>query len=358
MNILSKKAGKKVLALDLDAEVNSLVYVELLPSDIRIIGWKVIDLFDIAIPEKEDYLRDALVNFLKEFSITRREVHISLHGPSVYTSYLALPSLPPKDIPQALKWQLPGKIPFPIEGTIFDYELISEKIESDGVKKITLAVVSALKEEIEKLCGLVEKAGLHPAKISLSPFCFRNLISLLKEFTPDEVFACLEIGWQNSEFSFYQEKKPIFSRQIPVGINNFVHALQTAIVYNRTPLSLSSQQAYRILKEVGLPPDTAGDWQGFPYSQIIVLLRPELEKLVIELNRSLDYFTSNFKEGTIEKIFVTGPGLTLKGMLKFLEENINNKIEILPIMVKGVPQQESVVIACALGNALAEEPKP
>jgi len=359
MEILLKKQAKKIFAIDLDADINSLVYADISTAEIELLAWKVVDLFDMPAEEKEKYLLTAITNFLKENDISEREAYASINGPAVYFSRLMLPSIPSREIHGILNWQLKGKIPFPIEESVFDYDLIKETTEADKTQKTHFLIALALKKEIDKVCSLFAKLDLRPAKINLSPFCISSLLYALKDIDSQKTYAILEIGWQGSVFSFYQEKKLIFSRPILLGIVNFIHALQTSLVYAGNQIGLSSEQAHRVIKEVGLPQDLSGNWQGFPHSQIFVLMRPELEKLTVEFNRSLEYFASNVQPDSIEKIFVTGLGIEIEGIVKFLSQNLNINMEVLPINVKGTPPnlKDASCIASALGNALGREQK-
>ena len=58
--------------------------------------------------------------------------------------------------------------------------------------------------------------------------------------------------------------------------------------------------------------------------QISSMLRPNLERLLMELNRTFSYYASNFKSPltNIEGLYLTGGSSRLKNLKEFLQHNL------------------------------------
>ncbi len=359
-NILAKKIkNKDILSVDLDGDINSLVYARKDNSGINLRGLKVIELIGVRAEEKEDYLTQEIVRALKEFQVSARGVYVSFRGPSLCLGRHILPPMPTSEIPNALLWQVKGKVSFPPEEIILDFDFIKQVQETDGTRSNHYLLAFAQNKEVEEVCNFMEKCKLHPVKINISPFSNAHLLNLARNLEMEKIYAILELGWQSSNISFYRQKKLIFPRIIPTGIKSFIHTLQTSIVYNGNHISLTEEKAYKALKEVGIPDGHSGEWEGFPLSQLTVLMRPGLERLSMELNRSLQYFSSTLNEGDVEKIFVSGIGSAISGMVKFLSQNTSLPIEPLKVETSGitVSSRDSAIAGPAIGNMLARSSK-
>jgi len=347
---LLSKTSKKLLVLELDGEFNILVYGELNREKIKLLGFKIISL--LGTDEQEKQLTEEIVKTLKDFPQKGREVFISHHSLSLYLGRFTLPDLPQKEIPQALSWQLKKVIPEKEEDIIFDYLPIKEVTDREGVKQKNYLVCLIPRREIENIISLMEKTKLEFSKITVSSLFLGSLLP--SDLDPQKIYAILDFSWTASILSFYQNKKIIFSRLIPVGVKNLIQALGISIVYKGNHLSLEPEKAWQALKEIGIPETfTEEEWQGFPLSQMLILMRPELEKLSTEIIRSLEYLSSTLKEGNTEKIFLTGIGASLKGMAKNLSNYLHRPLEELNFPVETelkISLQEKAIISPSLGT--------
>ncbi len=344
-----------MLAIDLDADINSLVYTEVSEAGIKLLGMRVIPLLGLGQTEKERYLVEEIAQAVDELKIKDREAFVCFRGASLYLGRHTLPDMPSKEIPGALRWQIKGANANTEEEIIFDYEFVKETTDAEGAKNKYYLVTLGQRKEIETACDIIEKSGLKPIKLNVSPFCTAKLLP--KDIDPAKIYATLEVAWTASTLSCYQNQKLIFARIIPTGIRNLIHALGISVVYKGNNISLDEMQAWRALSEVGIPYNNTGEeWQGFPLSQLLVLMRPELERLSTELKRSLDYFSISLKDGPIEKIFVTGIGLSIKGLSQFLSENIRLPLENLNTKVEteeNLTPADLGIASCSLGNILS-----
>ncbi|MCM8784379.1 MAG: pilus assembly protein PilM [Candidatus Omnitrophica bacterium] len=348
-----QKKNKKILALDVDGEIITLVLAELAKEQIKLVGIKTISLLGLSPADYTQELSARIQEALKEFSPLGREVLVSLHSSSLYLGRYALPGLPQKEISSALRWQFKDAVSEKEEDILFDYLLVKETTDSEGLRQKHYLVCLVPKKEVNALCQLLEKINLEPLKITPPPFSLGKLLP--ENILPQKIYAVLDFAWTTSTLSFYRNREILFSRLIPVGVKNLVNSLCISLVYKGNNLSLNSQSAWQLLQEVGIPETTEGEWHGFPFSQILILLRPELERLATELIRSLDYFSFTLKEGTPEKIFLTGIGSAIKGLLKILTPSLHFPLEVLTFPVATsleLSPQEKNALTAPLANIL------
>ncbi len=65
----------------------------------------------------------------------------------------------------------------------------------------------------------------------------------------------------------------------------------------------------------------------FPVARIGVMLYNDIEKMVNDVQRSLDYYMSTFRESPIHSILITGGGANIANLRDKLENKLN-----LPVM--------------------------
>ncbi|MGE5307480.1 MAG: PilN domain-containing protein, partial [Deltaproteobacteria bacterium] len=107
--------------------------------------------------------------------------------------------------------------------------------------------------------------------------------------------------------------------------------------------------------------DFLTDFGQFKGEQITMMLRPVLERLVMEVTRTIGYYVKTFKSDRIEELYLTGGSSRLKNIDKFLLFNVEGiqKVQPLNILkpVKGwserLHQQELVMEQAAPHMAVA-----
>jgi Tfp pilus assembly protein PilN len=85
-------------------------------------------------------------------------------------------------------------------------------------------------------------------------------------------------------------------------------------------IELTLEEAEKIKKEIGIPAvedDKTIDGKILP-SQVLSLVRPCVEQLASEIERSFDFFREESHGGKVDKVILFGGGANLKGLTKSL----------------------------------------
>ncbi len=131
-------------------------------------------------------------------------------------------------------------------------------------------------------------------------------------------------------FRSYREGQLAFSRKLPISGNDITKSMTSTLMSGQGKVELSTEEAEKIKKEQGIPTDAKEelvDGKILP-SQILSLVRPCVEQLAGEIERSFDFYREESRGGQINKIILFGGGASLKGLAEFLNKELEIEIEM------------------------------
>lgn len=143
-----------------------------------------------------------------------------------------------------------------------------------------------------------------------------------------DLVVIVDIGHTVTELAFYDRGRLSFLRKIAFGGNLLTQALTQPLMTEKGQVALTQEEAESVkCAEELLGNDNSKLAAGkIEISKLYALIRPELEKLTAELERSLDYYAQ--EQGVhAGRIFLTGGASRLKGLAQFLEANVGVSVQ-------------------------------
>ena len=300
--------------------------------------------------ERREALQEVVKQILKK---NPRRVLTSLSGPDVSVRYLTLPKMPRKELKEALLWASRKEVPFAEEEIVLDFKILGERVE-DNVSKLEILVVVAKKELVQTHLSLMKELGVTPTKLVVLPLALWNL---LLEAQLKGCVLMIDLGAENTTMAFFNEGKLLFVREITTAGNAITEAISGTIFYEDGQVNLSPSEAERLKLTYGFPEDSSHlkTEQGVPLSEISVMMRPVLERLLNEIQRSLEYFKEKFSLRRIDRIYLSGGTARLKNLSRYLSQNLGVETQVFDPSVhfqSEVVGELSPQLAGALGLAL------
>jgi len=236
--------------------------------------------------------------------------------------------MPKKELTQAVRWEAKNAIPFSIDEALMDFEVLDEVTEK-GAKKLVVAVAAAPQETVNRLLSLFSKVGITVSAMIPISLGLQNLISSSKEQQKDTI-AIVEMGAAITELNIYREGRLAFSRKLPVAGANITKSLTSTLMSAQGKVELSIEEAEKIKKERGVLGGEGDDLIDGKISpgQVLSLVRPCVEQLAGEIERSFDFYREESRGGRVNKIILFGGGSNLKGLAEFLHAELEIDIEI------------------------------
>ena len=121
-------------------------------------------------------------------------------------------------------------LPFPREEADVDYQKLGFFVDEDGIEKVQVLLVAVRKEVTDSYVETFQQAGLNLNVLETTSFALiRTIREQLRQFTPQEAAAIVDIGFESTEISIVVDGIPHFSRTVPIGTFQIQSALSRAM---------------------------------------------------------------------------------------------------------------------------------
>ena len=285
---------------------------------------------DASSADKKTLITDLLRTQIKSRVLKNTLVTSVVTGMEVLFLNIRVPKLSGKELDQAVRWTCKKDIPFPIESTVIDYR-VKEKSDKKSDAKLDVFVIAAQEEFVSNHLDILKTAHINPVKVSTVPVALVNLFKALVKRDTDRSYAIIDIGAESSHIVFMNQGQLQFTREITTAGEEFTEALVGSIFVEGKEITVDRERAEQIKKQYGFP-DESGEGsttEGIPLKEISVVMRPILERLLNNIQRTIDFYKEKFRVHSLEKVFLSGGGALLKNLRKNLSHELNLGVEIL-----------------------------
>lgn len=242
-----------VVGLDLGRTSISAVQLKYQSGGVAMLSAAVDQLPEGLIQEGEvqdvDALAVAIKDFWKSYNLKGKKVSLGLANQKVVVRTLDFPILEESELRIAIEFQAQDYIPIPIEEAVFDYHVLGQTTDVDGVVKQKVLVVAAQKVMVMDYINALKKAKLGVGEIDLQAF------AMLRSLAPRSSFelgptvgavAIANIGSDVTNIVVETGGEPQFTRIVSFGGDNFTRAIQDF-------KGMTFAEADTIKAEFGLP---------------------------------------------------------------------------------------------------------
>ena len=262
----------------------------------------------------------ALEKFIKANEIEKNSVVTSLPIAGSSLVMLERPDVEDEELAQAVRWNIKDSFPFNVDDAVVD---VFEIPEQERGRVPLVYVTAAEKKYLKQRIKLLEDQGLNITSIDIAELVLRNIASLLPEDDQGVVLLKLD-AWQGL-MTLTQGSDLYLARNIDVGYD----ALLSPPTQNSEDGGLSEEQQHL------------------------------LDTLVLEVQRSLDYYESHFAKRSINNLVIAPIGQAIPNVTKYLEDALGLKVRVFDFnAVLDLPDliSDEMQVKCffAIGTALRE----
>jgi type IV pilus assembly protein PilM len=284
--------------------------------------------------DKNLSIQKALHQAFKEIKVKDVEVVCVVNCPKTSVSKVVMPSMPDHELIEAIRWEAKNQFPFSLDAALLTHKVLT-KIKDKGVVKQDILVAATMHESVMEVLQFFKAwatkdknpvnykvASVIPASVALEGL-FVNL-----NMNSKEIVAVVYMQESLSEFNIYQNSSLQFSRKLPVTSADIIKSMMRELVSDKGQVQLTEEEAKNIKVEYGIPNKEQTELikDKISGNQILSLIRPKLEQLSKEMERSMDFYREESGQ-RIGKIILLGVGSRMKGLAQFLSDELD--IEVL-----------------------------
>jgi len=331
-------------------------------------GFKLVSFNEVDMPSgivKEGVIKDseALTKIIKLACgtvkgerLATKYVIASLPEEKSFSRVIQMPKMTQKELKLSVPFEAENYIPLAVDQVYLDFQVINPHHE-DNINHLDLLINVMPRSIVDSYISCFKQADLIPCILELeSQSIARALIKNEQEILP---LLLIDLGVSNTSFIIFSNNSVRFTSSIPISSQELTNVISKKI-------GISLNQAEELKIKYGLAKAVEKKYN------IIESIRPILTDLVSQIKKYIsfyhnhsyhEYLSSDDKyDKKIEKIIISGGGANLKGLSKFLKdelkipvENGNPFINILEYKNTGnqiIPQQEILSFTTTLGLAL------
>ncbi len=320
------KDARVFIGLDIGASAIKLVQLMKGRS-----GWTLSNVRVKAIPfelrgqeaERRRFVIAALADMVVAGACTGGKTTVALSGSEVSLNTIFVPKVGRRDLRSTITLELKKAVPFDLTQAYWDYRVRGE-VPDRTAPKLEVLAVAVQQRLVDEIVEVLQAVGLQPVGITTVPSALQNVVQQLGAEVSGEVSVVLEMGARASTIVFLREGMCQFAREIPVGGDHLVQALMRTVTTPTGRKDITLEEAETIKRTLGVPRRDAvesGIADVTP-SQVAAMLRPVLERLLTEIQRSFNYYRQTFKVQKVERLLLSGGASRLKALPEFLTANL------------------------------------
>jgi len=236
----------------------------------------------------QEKMAEIVRRIASEAGVSARNVVAALPTSSVFTTTIKTPRLSPDELNNAIRLQADKYIPMPIDQVKLDWVILNE---NEANNEMDVFLVAAPISVANKYLNIIQKAGYE--LLALETNSLALIRSLVSEASNNVVI--IDFGASATDITVVSNHTPRLIRSVNIGARALIRVASQN-------LGLDETQAIQFITKFGLTQDKL---EGQVYKSI----KPVIDNIVEEINKSIEFIKNSNATVVIEKLIMTG-GLT------------------------------------------------
>ena len=309
-------AVTKILGLDVGS--NAIKMVEINRSkkgfELEFVGLAPLGdgaIVDKTVKKNED-VQTALTSLYGSCGTRAKDVATSLAGKSVIIKQVTMNSMTDAQLEKQIEMEAEPYIPFDIKDVNLDFFIMGDRPEREGTMEVVL--VAAKKDYMEDYMHLITSTNLNPVVFDVDPFALEVMYEFCYPNVQEEVIALVNIGASTINVNILKSGASQYTRDLPLGGDSVTREIMRFfdVDYNRA----ENIKRGALLKDI-------------TSRNLRKIFQRSVENFVSELQKILDFFSTNVSYDPIQKIFLSGGASATYGLSSTMEEELNIPVEMI-----------------------------
>jgi Tfp pilus assembly PilM family ATPase len=328
-------------------------------------------------PGFSEFLRSAVVEFCG--SLRNVNLWTSISTTQVDVRQIRIPKVAKKELFNAIFWTAKKEMVFDEQESLFDFEVQGEVIQ-DGIAKTRIMAYTAPKGAVKELRDLFSQSGLRLTGLTTTTFAVQNLFRTRWVPTPkSSVYANLYLSDAYSRIAIFSQGNLILTREIKTGVDSLIIPLVEsfgeakgkpssgtaeqaegagsleALEQKLDTLELNWERAKAMICSVEKGEASAcqeGTVAQLDQEELVEVVRPALERLVRQVERTFEYFSRLGEGESVERIYISGAVNICPGIIKYIGQSMSIGTGIMDPLNPANPFSTSVMTPACLSDRI------
>ncbi len=309
--------GKPKSVVGLDIGSSAVKAVELRASGK---GWRVAAIASEPVPPDSivdgaiidgGAVADAIKRLFANKAFKTKEVAASLSGNAVIVKKISLPVMTEQELAESIYWEAEQYIPFDIQDVNLDYQVLDSGTGPDARGTMDVLLVAAKKEKIADYTNVITQAGRQAVVVDVDAFALQNAYEA-NYGLENGIVALLNCGASATNVNIIANGQSLFTRDLSLGGNAYTEAVQREL---NLPFDAAEQA------KKGFPID------GHTYDDVKPVLHAVTENLLLELQKTFDFFRATALSDRIDRVVLSGGGSAVDDFAEALAERFAMPVE-------------------------------
>ena len=247
--------------------------------------------------------------------VLERYCVVSLPEEKSFVGMIQLPAMSPADVSRAIRWEVEGVIPMPLEEIYYDYEALPSQPVTPAHRDVV--IMAFLRSIVLSYEESLRQAGFCPLVLELESQAISR--ALATEAIARESYIVVDIGATRTSFIILAQGAVIFTKSVATGGSHFEAAIATG-------LGVSLEEARKIKIDVGLN-------KNYRDGSVFTLLQPLVDSFRQELLEQIRFYREHPRAkhaelGEIAGVLLCGGDANLIGLEKYLAVGIKKPVKL------------------------------
>jgi type IV pilus assembly protein PilM len=361
---LSFLKNRESIAIDIGSSAIKIVSLKHSGNKYSLLKWGVIPVnesgAELSPQDRKNIAVARIAEFLAREKIISKNVVSSITGNQVIVRYVRFPKLSHEELAKTIQFEAEPYIPFDIREVDLSFHIVGDVVE-DGQKKMETILVASKKEAIQSKLEIFNELNLRTVLMDLDVFAIQNAFeyyNLSSETPTQETVLLINIGANVTNMAIMENNISKVVRDVFISGNSFTKAIMRNLGCDfksaedlkfRYSLLVTAEEKEKTLSE-----------NQKEALQVSSAITPVSKDLLIEVQRSIDFYISQNPERVINRILLCGGSSAIKNLDRYLHQELKVPIELFnPVKnmldSASVPDDIAPQLAVAVGLAMRRE---
>jgi type IV pilus assembly protein PilM len=261
--------------------------------------------------KKADMVGNA-IRALHSHSSRVKQVSTSLSGKAVIIKQVTMTSMNDTQLEKQIQMEAEPYIPFDIKDVNLDFFIMGDRPEKEGSMEVVL--VAAKKDYMAEYLDLLKSLNLTPVVVDVDPFALEVMYEFCYPNVQEEIVALVNVGASTININILKSGASQYTRDLALGGDSITREIMRFF-------DVDFERAENIKR--------GSDLDKINARNLRKIFQRSVDYIVSELQKILDFFSTNISYDPIQKIFLSGGAARTYGLASTMEAELNIPVEIV-----------------------------